>query len=48
MQSHFHRDYGLKHLSSRRNNHDSDKEIEVDNTNQGEEEGMDGDEDNEK
>ena len=31
----------------RRNTHDSDEEIEVDNTYQGEEEGMEGDEDNE-
>jgi hypothetical protein len=33
--------------SSRRNTHDSEEEIEVDNTYQGEEEGMEGDEDNE-
>jgi hypothetical protein len=33
--------------NSRRNTHDSDEEIEVDNTYQGEEEGMGGDEDNE-
>jgi hypothetical protein len=33
--------------SSRRNTHDSDEEIEVDNTYQGEEEGKGGDEDNE-
>jgi hypothetical protein len=33
--------------SSRRNTHDSDEEIEVDSTYQGEEEGMGGDEDNE-
>ena len=33
--------------SSRRNTHDSDEEIEVDNTYQGEEEGMEGDRDNE-
>ena len=33
--------------SSRQNIHDSEEEIEVDNTYQGEEEGMEGDEDNE-
>ena len=33
--------------SSHRNTHDSDEEIEVDSTYQGEEEGMEGDEDNE-
>ena len=32
--------------SSRQNTHDNDEEIEVDNTSQGEEEGMEGDEDN--